>query len=240
MAPRLIRRLGFPTQVLEDAASFAVDFVYPRRCGGCGQRGAWLCAACDGKLERFSAPWCTRCGIPLRLHRCSCADLSSDLTWARSVAPYDGWLRGAIVQLKYHGEWSRGRQLAESLVPLLDDVPIDILIPVPLHPSRLKQRGFNQSLVLARELATIRGVAVDDCLIRARKTPSQTTLGAEARQRNVAGAFELAANLDHAGASVALIDDVLTTGSTIGECARVLHASGAATIGAITLARELT
>lgn len=228
------------SRILYSGANHAVDFLYPRRCGGCGQRGAWLCAACDHKLERFSTPWCSRCGIPSKFLACSCADFSPELTWARSVASFDGWMRGAIVQLKYHGEWSRGRPLAEALALALENMPVDILVPVPLHPSRLKHRGFNQSLILARDLAPLLGANVDDCLIRTRRTPSQTTLDAAERRSNVAGAFKLVSHRDHAGATVVLVDDVLTTGSTIGECARVLHSTGAASIGAATLARELS
>jgi ComF family protein len=223
-----------------NATGFMVDFIYPRRCGGCGERGTWLCNACNSKLERFSPPWCARCGVSTHINRCSCSDLATEINWARSIGPFEGWLRGAIVQLKYHGEWSRGQHLAEVLAPVILDLPIDILVPVPLHQSRLKRRGFNQSLVLATELAPFIDAAVEDCFIRTRRTPSQTTLDAAARRGNVAGAFGLAEVRDYSGLSVALVDDVLTTGSTIGECARVLQASGAASIGAITLARELS
>jgi len=163
-----------------------------------------------------------------------------DLSWARSAGPFEGWLRGAIVQLKYHGEWSRCRHLAEIFAPVTADMRIDILVPVPLHSSRLKQRGFNQSLVLAHELAQLIDATVDDCLVRKRRTPSQTTLDAAARRSNVTGAFELATGRDYSGLTLAIIDDVMTTGSTIGECARTLQPLGAASIGVVTLARELS
>jgi ComF family protein len=158
----------------------------------------------------------------------------------RSVGPFEGWLRGAIVQFKYHGEWSRGKPLATSLAGVLDDLtPCDLIIPVPLHPVRLRQRGFNQSLILAQHTATILGVPFAEALVRSRRTTPQVTLGANERRINVTGAFRIVPDGNVAGQSIILIDDVITTGSTLAACADVLYLAGASVVSVATIAREL-
>jgi ComF family protein len=149
-------------------------------------------------------------------------------------------LRGAIVQFKYHGEWARAVHLGEPLastIALLHQV--DALVPVPLHDSRLRQRGFNQSLLLAQEAGGLLGMDVKESLIRTRRTDAQVNLGAEERKANVTGAFAVQPNLPIAGLSVVLIDDVVTTGSTLSACADALVAAGAASVMAASLAREM-
>jgi ComF family protein len=158
----------------------------------------------------------------------------------RSVGPYDGWLRGAVIQFKYHGEWGRAEHLGRALARLLHDMmDIDALVPVPLHPSRLRQRGFNQSLLLAQHAGHGVGVAVDDLLTRTRYTTPQVSQGAEMRAINVAGAFSLGPHHEVAGRSLVLVDDVITTGSTLSACAETLLKAGARVVAAATVAREL-
>jgi ComF family protein len=222
------------------AAEFAIDLVYPKRCAGCNRRGTWLCHNCDTALTLFRAPWCDRCGVPGTYMRCKCLSTPKNLHQVRSVGPFDGWLRGAVVQFKYHGEWARtahlGALLAES-VALLQ--PVDVLIPVPLHSARIRERGFNQSLLLAQYAGKVLGVEVKEALFRTRRTEAQVGLGAEQRKANVAGAFAVQPNIAVAGLSVALVDDVITTGSTLSACAEALIAAGAASIKAVSLAREI-
>jgi competence protein ComFC len=116
---------------------------------------------------------------------------------------------------------------------------IDALVPVPLHLSRLRQRGFNQSLLLAQEAGGLLGVEVKEALVRTRRTDAQVNLGAEERKANVAGAFAVQPKIPIAGLSVVLIDDVVTTGSTLSACAEALVAAGAASVMATSLAREM-
>jgi competence protein ComFC len=222
------------------AAELAVDLVYPKRCAGCSRRGSWLCNDCDYALPRFSAPWCERCGVPATYPRCKCPSTPINPERIRSVGPFDGWLREAIVLFKYHGEWARATHLGVPLAATIGHLQqIDALVPVPLHPSRLRQRGFNQSLLLARQVGGLLGVDVREALIRTRRTDAQIHLGAEARKANVAGAFALQSNIPIAGLCLVLIDDVVTTGSTLSACADALIGAGAASVMAASLAREM-
>lgn len=158
----------------------------------------------------------------------------------RSVGPYSDWLRRAIIDFKYHGEWARAEPLAELLAEAMEDLlPCDGLIPVPLHPSRLRQRGFNQSLLLAQHAAVHRSAPVLDVLARVRRTQAQAQLPAASRDANVRGAFALKPGPSVAGKTVILVDDVLTTGATLTSCAAALLDAGAAGVKVATLAREL-
>jgi ComF family protein len=225
---------------LRHAAEFAIDLVYPKRCAGCSRRGTWLCNDCDNALPRFTTPWCDRCGVPATYPRCKCPSTPINPKQVRSVGPFDGWLRGAIVQFKYHGEWARAAHLGEPLAATIAHLQqVDALVPVPLHPSRLRQRGFNQSLLLAQQAGGLLGVEVKEALIRTRRTDAQFHLGAEERKTNVAGAFVVQPHIPIAGLCLVLIDDVVTTGSTLSACADALVAAGAASVMAASLAREL-
>jgi competence protein ComFC len=225
---------------LRAARNFAVDLVYPRRCAGCGRRGVWLCAACEASLECFSPPWCSRCGMPEQFDPCRCAITPEALKCTRSVGPFDGWLRGAIVHLKYHGEWDRAEDLSRRVCSVICDMtPCDAVVAVPLHPSRLRQRGFNQSQVVAEHVGRMLELPAQQPLQRTRRTTPQVTLDAAGRRSNVANAFIMRPGANVAGRSILLIDDVITTGSTLAACAEVLLAAGARSVEAATLAREL-
>lgn len=221
----------------------AREIVYPRRCAGCGARGSWACELCRKDLELFDPPWCAGCGVPLRLGGCRCGDLPSGVIGARAVGPFAGWLRGAIVALKYDDEADRAAHLAALMAERIADLaPRALLVPVPLHPSRERQRGYNQSALIADGVAAALGWERIDPLRRSRATGQQAKLGAAARQSNVAGAFVLATEFDPvrlAGETVVLVDDVLTTGATVGECAGVLASIGPGRICVATLARDL-
>lgn len=213
--------------------------VYPPRCAGCGRRGFWLCAACEATAPPFQPPWCPRCGAVATRSACRCAELPLVLTRLRSALPYDGWVRQGIISLKFHDETARAEHLGRHLTPLLAEFgTIDGLVPVPLHPRRLRERGFNQALLLAGQAAAGQVAIRDDLLVRIRPTPHQVGLGAEQRRANVHGAFAVPPGLDLTGMRLVLIDDVLTTGSTLGNCAEALAIAGAASVGALTLARE--
>ena len=178
--------------------------------------------------------------MPATYSRCKCSSTPKNLEQVRSVGPFDGWLRGSVVQFKYHGEWARGPHLSERLaVAVAYTQRADALIPVPLHPARLRQRGFNQSLLLAKHTGDLLGIEAKEALIRTRRTDAQVNLGSEQRTINVAGAFAVQSGMRVAGLSVVLIDDVITTGSTLSACAEALIRAGATSVKAATLAREM-
>jgi ComF family protein len=169
--------------------------------------------------------------------------LPGSLAGTRAVGPYAGWLRGAILAFKYDDEPDRAAHLAGMLAASAADLGSDCLVvPTPLHPSRHAERGYNQSALLAREMARIGGWASEEpALVRTRATAQQAKLGGSERRANVAGAFALAPGFDHCrvqGRRVVLVDDVFTTGATAEACALVLLAAGAAEVFAAALARE--
>ncbi len=184
---------------------------------------------------------CPRCGEPVTTSGLcpSCRTAPLALDGVRSVAFHEGPLRHAIHHLKYRGRRELGAVLGRMLFSYWRgaDLAADLVIPVPLHPSRQEERGYNQSGLLAVALAEQADLAVDEShLIRARATPPQVGLGAEARQENVKGAFAWVGDR-LTGMRMLLIDDVCTTGSTLGACASPLRQAGAKAVWALTLAR---
>ena len=218
-----------------------------------------VCRACWDAIGRFTPPLCGRCGDPLPSWRVSSVDAGvcprcrrrrSALTASRAIGAYDGSLRAIVHAFKYEGcrSVSRGlgARLRESAADLLAGA--DIVVPVPLHRSRRRARGFNQ----ARELAARLGVPMVEALRRIGATPSQTDLPAAARHGNVRNAFAIRRRwarwktlmplepLELEGLRIVLVDDVSTTGATIEACARVLRAAGAADVSAVTAARVVS
>ncbi|MFC1937590.1 double zinc ribbon domain-containing protein [Chloroflexota bacterium] len=221
-----------------------IDFLFPCWCVGCGKEGSFICPSCQHSLARIVPPICPRCGKPqssgvLCPH---CVGWQASIDGIRSPFRFEGVMREAIHQLKYKNV----RALARPLVELMRDyvagypVPAEVLVPVPLHRKRLRERGYNQSGLLARELGRLLNMPVmEDCLIRERYAPPQarTSLLSE-RQRNVAGAFVCSDNRLE-GKQVLLIDDVSTSGATLDACAAALKAAGATSVWGLVLAREI-
>ncbi|HEY8448779.1 MAG TPA: phosphoribosyltransferase family protein [Thermomicrobiales bacterium] len=157
----------------------------------------------------------------------------------RSAALFDGWLRQAIHAFKYQGETARAEHLAALLAPLFADLaPFDIVCPVPLHPKRERARGYNQARLLATVAGRAGGYRVEELATRIRPTQQQVHLSAAERQENMRGAFATLPVAGIRGARIVLVDDVLTTGATLGNCAEALLAAGATSVAAVTLARE--
>jgi ComF family protein len=160
--------------------------------------------------------------------------------WAKSVGLHDETLRRAIQKFKYEGDFNLDRPLAalmkHAMQGFLEEYRPDLLLPVPLHVSRLRQRGYNQALLLARVLGRRWQVPVaSQLLLRVRPTPPQIGLKAAQRRRNLRGAFALSEQLQ--GERVLLIDDVMTTGATARECSRTLLEGGAGQVAVAVLAR---
>ncbi|MDQ6831427.1 MAG: ComF family protein, partial [Gemmatimonadota bacterium] len=225
----------------------ALDFVLPRACVSCerllapGDSGV-VCGACWARLSLLPAPRCERCGHPLRPRGCKwCAALPPYVRAVRSVCWMPGTTAAAIVHaLKYGGWTAAAVGMAERMARLT--WPLDVvdertaLVPVPLARARERERGFNQSALIARGLSARWGVPVwDECLMRVRPTETQTRLTPDQRRRNVAAAFQATpARGALRGAHLVLVDDVLTTGATLAQCASVLFAGGARIISYVT------
>jgi len=219
-----------------------LDLLFPPRCVGCRRHGTWLCPECEKGIERITGPLCPRCGRPAsRSDRLcpACRGTAPPIDGIRSAAYFEGVLREAIHRFKYRGQWVLARPLGQLMVERWTacQLPTDVLIPVPLHPTRLAERGYNQATLLARELGAVVGLPIETgSLVRIRATLPQVTLDAPARQENVRGAFQC---LDDriAGRQVVLIDDLCTTGATVSACSIALQEAGAGSVWAYTLAR---
>ena len=229
----------------------ALDLALPPRCIGCGTRtdaAGLACAACWSKLTFIAPPFCVSCGAPFEFaiegeHRCaSCHAAPPPYNRARAALIYDEGSRGLIIGFKHgdrlHATPALGAWTARAGAELVREA--DIVVPVPLHRWRLLKRRYNQAALIAAHVAKAGGIPhIPDLIERHRATPSQGELGPTQRLRNVAGAFRL--NPRHAdrvkGARIVLVDDVLTTGATVGACVRVLRQGGAAGIDVLTLAR---
>jgi len=218
-------------------------FVLPLRCLLCGASGAEgidLCAACAAELPR-NRSCCARCALPLATAAALCGECQRRAPpWDAAWAPFRyGWpLDRLESRYKFGADLAAGRVL--STLWLREPCPIklpQLLLSVPLHRSRLRRRGYNQALELARPLARAAGVPLrHDVLLRRRSTAAQTELDATARRRNVHGAFALREGVA-LPAHVAILDDVMTTGATLAECARVLRRAGVARVDVWSLAR---
>lgn len=224
-----------------------LDLLFPPRCVACRRRGSWLCPTCRGSMPRLPPERCHRCAEPLvgALTCPRCWAEPPDFRGLTCAFAFAGTARLAIHRLKYQ----RQRHLAEPLAAALLEAdasgtaglaahlpPDAMLVPIPLHPRRMAERGYNQSALLAQALGRqLRLTVAADALARVRDTPPQVGLTHEGRRTNVRGAF--AASDAVAGRAILLVDDVCTTTSTLREAAAVLRRAGAASIDAIVFAR---
>lgn len=240
-------------QTTRCVAAAVANFFLPPRCPAClaaTQRAGW-CDECRAALDPLQPPWCSICGTPFSgqtdSHRCGdCHQAPPAFRRARSRFAYraaqrEDPLNRAICGLKYGGDLAAAPELAALLgAGPLPSPSYAAIVPVPLHIERLRQRGFNQALLLAAPMARRFGIPIRvSWLRRVRPTEAQARLAPEARRANVRGAFACDVCEDIRGAEVLLVDDVLTTGSTADACARALRAAGAAAVDVLTLARAL-
>ncbi len=203
-----------------------------------------LCSSCCSSLPLFLPPLCTRCGKALSSGTlCSdCQNHPPEVDGVRSVYCFDGTVRQAILHFKYQNVKALAIPLAELMGDYLktNPLPTDVLVPVPLHPKRLRHHGYNHSSLLAGELGKLASLPLaENSLIRLRNTPPQArTKSAEERRVNVAQAF-VCQDQGLGGKRILLIDDVCTSGATLNSCATALKAAGAASVWGFTLAREV-
>jgi ComF family protein len=236
----------------------ALDLLYPPRCPGCGllgTRASRFCAACAADIRPPASPLCSICGDPFAGsgpdHLCHrCLTRRPAFGFARACSTYaaaevcSGPLRQALQRYKYGPDVSLAPALAKVLTEhasmVLSVNTYDLIMPVPLHISRLRWRGFNQALLLARELARQQRVPIDPFVLeRVRATAPQVELDDAARRRNVARAFRVVDPARIRGRRVLLVDDVYTTGATANECSRTLLRAGAAHVDVLVLSRAV-
>jgi ComF family protein len=218
------------------AGAWLLDLALPATCVGCGREGAPICAACRPALAvRDGAPAGAPIGLP--------SDVPEPLLQLEWCAPFGGLVRRALHDLKYAGE----RRLAEPLGAAIADrwrrtgAGGDLIVHVPVHADRARERGYDQAETLARVVGRELGLPHVAALERGRATVAQFQLGRDRRAANVAGAFRPAgpaAASAVAGRWIILVDDVVTTGATLAACAEVLLDSGAIAVSAVTVARE--
>ena len=204
-------------------AEGALDLLYPRKCVGCGRAGAFLCDVCIAEAPRAA----DTTGVGLQL----------------VLAPFEmkGAVQKAVHRLKYNGVRGLSHPMGIAMVQHLErhGVAPDLIVPVPLHRSRQRERGYNQAALLAREVGGWMRVPVDVGLLERTESagPQARSASREERQANVAGAFR--ARREAIGKSVVIVDDVTTTGATLQECAAVLRKAGARRAWGLTFAREI-
>jgi ComF family protein len=227
------------------------SLFYPAVCVVCSgevERPAYLCESCRSRAPRITSPFCSKCSEPFagaitQTFRCAnCANRTLHFDTAVAAYRSRGLVRKLVHEFKYghhrHLRHPLGEWLAENMHdPRLQGRRFDVIVPVPLHPARERERGFNQATLLAELLASRVAVPLRAVLQRIRYTTTQTAYDRAERMENLHGAFRLRKNQDVRDLRVLLIDDVLTTGSTLSECARVLKAAGAVSIHAATAAR---
>jgi ComF family protein len=234
-----------------DLLQSAVSLLYPPVCTVCGRSiraSEYLCDQCETKAVRIVAPFCQKCSEPFEgsiTGAFTCANCAHRaIYFDAAVAAYRGRgiVRHIIHEFKYARQIHLRHLVARWLCAALDDERLcgrrfDVIVPVPLHPARQRERGFNQASLLAELLSARTSIPVKPLLERTRYTTTQTALDRSERMENLHNAFRLRKNADVRGLGVLLVDDVLTTGSTLNECARVLKHAGAFSVHATTAAR---
>ncbi len=234
--------------MLRSAGCTALDLVYPPCCALCKVRiyddREVVCEECVLALLPIDAPYCERCGQSLGGPVATCAACPGRTFYfdgALSGFEFNRPLQDLIHQLKYRNRPGIGRFLGSLLGKRVERDPdfphITAVVPVPLHPLRKRERGYNQSEYIAQGISDETGVPIlEDGLVRNRNTPTQTSLTPEARLANVERVFE-AVRVDAVrGSTVALVDDIFTTGATINSCARTLLQAGTERVFALTVA----
>ncbi|HEY1144038.1 MAG TPA: ComF family protein [Sphingomicrobium sp.] len=224
-----------------------LDFALPARCSGCGTIVGEVhsfCPDCWTQIEFLGESGCTTCGMPLEAteaeHCGACIARPPRIARTRSAVAYGDLSRRIAISLKYGRKVALARTMARYMAPLLAANEDAILVPVPLHRTRLWMRGFNQSALVATELGKATGLTSRPALLkRVRRTPALKGMTLSQRKKVVSGAFRVAPSADLEGRTVVLIDDVLTTGSTANACAKALKRAGAERVELISWARVI-
>jgi ComF family protein len=229
--------------------ALALHWLLPQTCAHCREDlpPDWtppLCASCRGGLEPAGPPFCQRCAEPLAPGKSlcrSCAGRPFSCRLLRAAYLYRGPAASLVLGFKYRGRRAAARDAGRWMAGHWRRFPelsgYDTLVPVPLHPRRLRERGYNQAELLAEGLSSGIGLPVMDLLERGRDTRPQWDLAKEERRRNLLGAFR--AKRQARGLSLLLVDDVCTTGASLEECGRALHRAGARRVAAFVFSRQV-
>ena len=227
--------------ILSKVADSILDLLFPLTCGVCGREGHVLCPGCEAAAPRLERPYCPTCAAPGPTGLCEqCAAVRLAIDGIRAPYLMERVIRELVYSLKYRHVRAVAPELARLLATYLESntIPGQVIVPVPLHARRLRERGYNQSELLARELSKWSGIPIETrALRRTRNTPPQVDMEShDERKRNTEGAFECVSEME--GVSVLLIDDVVTTGSTMSACAAALKTAGAGSVWGLAPARQ--
>ncbi len=236
----------------QNAAAF-LNVVIPSTCPICKtltDESPALCAACWKTLHFVSPPFCRSCAYPLEISDVpmplcgKCAMNPLDLDATRTALVYDHYSKFLIMRYKHGNDLYLASIFTKWLQQFGEDLiqNADLIVPVPLHPRRLFKRGYNQAAILSNRLSHLTGIPTNPCLLeRTHHTPSQGHLTPKARQENLKGAFAVSKKYTASikGQRILLVDDVMTTGTTLNECAKALKKGGATEVTALVLARAI-
>ena len=224
-------------------AGAAVDTLFPFQCHGCGREGRAICADCAAGLPRLApSRFCAVCAEPGVVGRCGwCRSRPIAVDGIRAPYVYErgSAIRKALIAFKFRDQRAMSAELAAHLAECMAyyELDADAIVPVPSHPRRMRERGFNQAALLAAELGKLTGLPVWETLLtRTSHAPSQLVVSGRAnRWANVSGSFVCAGAVD--GLSLLLVDDIVTTGATMSACAEALKAQGAREVWGLAVAR---
>jgi ComF family protein len=233
--------------IIRSGLRHVLDFALPPRCAGCGaivDEVNSFCPPCWTQVHFLGDSGCATCGMPLEAtdaELCgACLAKPPRIQRTRSAVAYDELSRTIAIRLKYGRKVALARTMARYMAPLVRSEDEAILVPVPLHRSRLWQRGFNQSALVAEEIAKATGHRSNPRLLRrVKRTPALKGMSLSQRRNVVAGAFKVAPETELEGRTVVLVDDVLTTGSTANACAKALQRAGASRVELVSWARVI-
>ncbi len=231
-----------------------IDIIFPPRCAHCGkivESAHTLCAKCFDKVDFITSPYCKICGMPFKTESLTphhlicptCIQKKPPARFARSAVSYNDFVRSLLLLFKFCDRTDLRQIFAKWLYYAASDIlkeGVDLIIPVPLSYFRLLKRRYNQSALLAGELSKKTGIKADVTnLIKVKHTKPQATLKGKARLNNIRNAYRLKFPEKIKGKRILLVDDVMTTGSTLKECTKTLLKAGAKSVDTLTVARVL-
>ena len=238
---------------IKNIVNKVLDVIYPKNltCVFCGdeifdENPYCTCKNCAKILPKITGKICEKCGEPLENMASFCENCKGGkhyYTKSRSVFVYQDYVSGGILNFKFHNGKYYSKPFAKYLADLYKEhkYNCDLIIPVPIHVTRLKERGYNQSELLAKDLGEIINLPVDsESLVKIKKTKNQAELDFKQRHTNLEKAFKVTNKKQIKDKNILLIDDVYTTGSTIDECTKELTKAGAKSVYALTVAHAVT
>lgn len=235
--------------ILRTTAQKFIEVFFPRSCVNCGiytVRDAALCVSCINNIKFLQGYFCIKCGKNLEQNAgvcVRCTAFNSHLSALESVFEYDNTSKHMVLQFKFYGDISNIKTYAGWMFEKGKELlaRAELIVPVPMHCMRLRRRKYNQSVLLARALSKLCGIPLEVfTLKKAKNTTPQSYLSASKRSKNVWNSFKVTNSVLFRGKVVVLIDDVVTTGASLQECARVLKNSGAKEVLGLTLARTMS